>query len=192
MQGDCDLNSNEYHRGYETLRAQKLEPGAAPDTKEAIYFGEHLPLDHPRVIAKDYNCGPNLYPETLGTPFEETCMDYYYAVRQLAMYVMKALAFGLKLDETYFDEFCNDRPGGALRFIHYPPTPQTSPLERGVGAHRDWGCVTILLQDQVGGLEVQDESTGEWVDVVPVPGAFFINLSNTMMRWTNHHYAHIV
>jgi isopenicillin N synthase-like dioxygenase len=184
----CDMNSNTYHRGYEKLYAQKLEPGAAPDTKESIYIGEDLPLNHPRVLAREYNCGPNLYPEALGKPFQDTCMEYYFAARQLAKDVMKALALGLGQEGTYFDGFCNDRPSSTLRLIHYPPTPQSSPLERGVGAHRDFGCVTILLQDEVGGLQVQDEKTGEWLDVIPVPGAFVVNIGNTMMRWTNHHY----
>jgi isopenicillin N synthase-like dioxygenase len=181
-----DLNSNKYHRGYETLRAQKLEPGAAPDTKEAIYIGEHLPADHPRVIAGEYNCGPNLWPDS--KQFQATCTEYYFAARELAQDVMKALALGLGFAEDYFYDFCYDRPSCTLRLIHYPPTPRTSPLERGVGAHRDFGCVTILLQDQVGGLQVQDEKTGEWLDVVPVPGAFVVNIGNTMMRWTNHHF----
>jgi isopenicillin N synthase-like dioxygenase len=184
----CDMNSNKYHRGYEVLGAQRLEPGAATDTKEAIYFGEDLSADDPRVLAGEYNCGPNLYPAALDKVFPETCMEYYYAARQLAKDIMNVLALGLGLEETYFDNFSNDRPSCTLRLIHYPPTPQTSSLERGVGAHRDWGCVTILLQDAVGGLQVQDEKTGKWLDVVPVPGAFVVNLGNTMMRWTNHHY----
>jgi isopenicillin N synthase-like dioxygenase len=185
----CDLNSNKYHRGYETMRAQQLEPGAAPDHKEAIYFGEDIPADDPRVLAGEYNCGPNLYPEVLGKPFKDTCTEYYYAARQLATTVMKVMSVGMGLGETYFDDFCTDRPSASLRLIHYPPTPQTGPLERGVGAHRDFGCVTILLQDSVGGLQVQDEKTGEWFDVVPVPGALVINMGNSMMRWTNHHFS---
>jgi isopenicillin N synthase-like dioxygenase len=184
----CDLNLNKYQRGYEMMRAQRLEPGAAPDTKEAIYVGEDLPLDHPRVLAGEYNCGPNLYPEALGAGFQDSCMEYYYAARQLAKDVMEALAVGLGLGEKYFHGFCDDRPSATLRLIHYPPTPQTSPLERGVGAHRDFGCVTILLQDEVGGLQVQNEMTGEWMEVLPVPGALVVNIGNTMMRWTNHHY----
>ncbi|KAF2704928.1 Clavaminate synthase-like protein, partial [Pleomassaria siparia CBS 279.74] len=46
----------------------------------------------------------------------------------------------------------------------------------------------ILLQDDVGGLQVQNERPGEWIDVVPTPGAFVVNMGNTMMRWTNHHF----
>ncbi|KIW00521.1 uncharacterized protein PV09_07880 [Verruconis gallopava] len=184
----CDLNSNNYHRGYERLQAQRLEPGAESDTKEAIYIGEDLPLNHPRVLAGEYNCGPNLYPQALGKAFQDVCIEYYYAVRSLAVEVMKVLALGLGLEEDYFDDFSNDRPSSTLRLIHYPPTPKTSPLVRGVSAHRDFGCVTILLQDEVGGLQVQDERTGEWIDIEPTSGAFVINIGNTMMRWTNHHF----
>lgn len=147
----CDINSNVYHRGYEVLGAQRLEASTAADMKEAIYIGENLPLGDPRVLAGEYNCGPNLYPVALGKPFQDTCTEYYFAARQLATDVMKILALGLSLQENYFDNFCNDRPSATLRLIHYPPTP-ISPLARGVGAHRDFGCVTILLQDMVGGL----------------------------------------
>lgn len=79
-----DIKASRYNRGYEVLGAQMLEPGSAPDTKEGLYIGEHLPLDHPRVLAKEHNCGPNIWPELLGEPFEKTCMAYYYAVREYA------------------------------------------------------------------------------------------------------------
>lgn len=184
----CHLSTNKYHRGYEQIGAQMLEPGTRPDTKEAVYFGEDLPEDHPRVLAGDFNCGPNLYPNGLGQSFQDACMNYYYGARDLAKDVMKALALGLGLTEDWFDDFINVDPSCTLRLIHYPPTPTTGDKERGVGAHRDFGCVTILLQDEIGGLQVQDERTGEWLDVTPVPGAFVVNLGNAMMRWTNHHY----
>lgn len=184
----CDLKKNKYHRGYETMGAQMLEPGTAPDKKEAIYFGEDLPADHPRVVAGDYNCGPNLYPESLGQPFRDACTVYYKAALALAQDVMTALALGLGLEPTWFDNFVRVDPSATLRLVHYPPTPVLAPNERGVGAHRDFGCVTLLLQDSVGGLQVQDERTGNWLDVTPVPGAFVVNLGNAMMRWTNHQF----
>lgn len=58
----------------------------------------------------------------------------------------------------------------------------------GIGAHTDFGAVTILQQDDVGGLEVYDQATSSWVGVVPTPGAFVVNLGNLMMRWTDDKY----
>ncbi|KAF8851957.1 Clavaminate synthase-like protein [Acephala macrosclerotiorum] len=90
-------------------------------------------------------------------------------------------------DYKYFEEFATDSVG-TLRFIHYPTTPTTNDKHRGIGAHRDFGCITLFMQDSVGGLQVLDQSTNSWVDVKPVPGAYVVNLGNLMMKWTNGRY----
>jgi isopenicillin N synthase-like dioxygenase len=77
---------------------------------------------------------------------------------------MGALALGLDLPEDYFTKFTTGGIG-TLRFIHYPPQAVTDPNARGIGAHRDFGTITLLMQDDVGGLQVQDPTTKEWIDV---------------------------
>lgn len=69
------------------------------------------------------------------------------------------MALSLGLDEDFFAPFA-DSPIGTLRLIHYPPTATGDPKSRGIGAHRDFGCLTLLMQDEVGGLQVQDEASG--------------------------------
>jgi isopenicillin N synthase-like dioxygenase len=76
------MKMNKYNRGYERHGAQMLEPNTAPESKEGLYLGEDLPLDNPRVLRGDYNCGPNLWPKSLGKDFEDVCMEYWYAMRR--------------------------------------------------------------------------------------------------------------
>jgi isopenicillin N synthase-like dioxygenase len=79
---ELDMKKNKYNRGYERHGSQMLEANTAPESKEGIYFGEHLDPENPRVLRGDHNCGPNLYPKSLGTEFEDVCMEYWYAMRR--------------------------------------------------------------------------------------------------------------
>ena len=80
--------------------------------------------------------------------------------------MMKAFAVGLGLPDNYFDEKLNAQ--STLSLWHYPPHPaDTDSL--GVGPHTDYGMFTFLLQDDVGGLEVES-AEGQWIDVNPIPG----------------------
>lgn len=70
----------------------------------------------------------------------------------------------------------------------YYPTADLDSLSVGIGAHTDFGAVTILLQDLVGGLQVWDRVNHQWTDVTPERGALVVNLGNLMMRWTDDRY----
>lgn len=134
--------------------------------------------------------GPNKYPEELEKPdaFRETVDEYFAGMTGLANDILRILALTLGLDEDWFKDF-TDTPMAILRLLHYPPqAPDASELERGIGAHTDFGGITILLQDMVGGLQVWSKQTSKWVDVTPMKGAFVVNLGNLMMRWTNNKY----
>lgn len=107
----------------------------------------------------------------------------------LAKDILKVLALTLDLEENWFDEF-TEGAVATMRLLHYPSQPPDSPqkLTRGIGAHTDFGTITLLLQDKVAGLQVYDHATKEWLDVQPTPGAFVVNLGNLMMRWSNDKY----
>ncbi|KAF2088324.1 Clavaminate synthase-like protein, partial [Saccharata proteae CBS 121410] len=195
-------HKNSYNRGYEPPASQILEPGTLPDLKEGFYIGADLAPTHPHVLASKLNSGPNTWPQRLPTlpvnQFRDTCMAYYDAVVRLAEDVLGVLALGLGLDEGWFGGvgYAGREAVATMRLLHYPAQEGggggdgdgMEGLRRGIGAHTDFGGVTVLLQGEVGGLQVWDREVGGWFDVPPTPNAFVINLGNLMQRWSNDRY----
>ncbi|KAL3426089.1 2og-fe oxygenase [Phlyctema vagabunda] len=184
-------DQNTWNRGYEKLRSQILEEGTTPDLKEGFYIGEEISKSHPYFVNKKLNSGPNVWPVGLNDvqEFQQTSMAYYKAMHALARDVLVVLAQTLGLGEEYFNDFTTDAVA-TLRYLHYPPQPSDSDekLSRGIGAHTDFGSVTLLMQDDVDGLQVFEKETNEWLDVVPTKGAYVVNLGNMFMRWSNDKY----
>lgn len=180
-------NNSPYNRGYEPLAAQTLEPGAPPDQKEGYYIGVEIPETDPRVQAGKFNHGPNQWPE-VPAAFRPTAEAYYSLMVDLGTRLMGALALSLDLPRDYFSGFTTD-PMCTLRLLHYPPQRPMAPAdEKGCGAHTDFGGLTLLWQDDVGGLEVLDQATGAWVAAPPIDGAYVVNLGDMIQRWTNGRY----
>ncbi|PWY63101.1 oxidoreductase [Aspergillus eucalypticola CBS 122712] len=173
-----DRDNDSFNRGYERFRAQNFEKRTAGDLKESFF------------LAGKFGLGPNKYPVEVTDPqlFRDTVDRYYGAVPSLTIDLMTVIAEMVGLGSDALRRFCA-KPIATLRLLHYPPqAPDASELERGIGAHSDFGAITILLQDYVGGLQVWSRTSNEWVDVVPVPGAVVVNTGNMMMRWTNDRY----
>ncbi|KAL6400226.1 2og-fe oxygenase [Ilyonectria robusta] len=184
--------NNTWNRGYEMLRSQILEEGTKPELKEGFYIGAEIPETHPYFLNKKLNSGPNQWPEGLGSDLESfrgNSMDYYSSTLSLASDLMRVLALSLDLEETYFSKFM-DGAVATMRLLHYPTQPKDGDdkLTRGIGAHTDFGAITMLLQDTVDGLQVWDKQNETWIDVAPTEGAYVVNLGNLMARWTNEKY----
>jgi isopenicillin N synthase-like dioxygenase len=100
---------------------------------------------------------------------------------------MQAFALALGLEENFFQDL--HRSPLATFGLNFYPAPRTDAAasDVGVGAHCDASSFTVLLQDDVGGLEVRDAG-GRWIAAPYIPGAYVINIGDTMMGWTNGHF----
>lgn len=181
-----DMRQSTAAHGYEALAQQVLDPGASPDLKEGFYIGVDRAPDDPMVISGTPNHGPNQWPEHL-PEFRDQMMKYFTSVQGLSHHIMRIIALSLDLEETYFDDACFDS-GPLLRLIHYPAHPKDAKTNQlGAGTHTDWGAITLLLQDNSGGLEVETRA-GTWVNAKPIPNSFVVNIADMMERWTNGVY----
>jgi len=152
-----------------------------PDLKEGLYFGEELSDDDPRVRAGMPLHGRNLFPGLPG--FSESILEYMRALTQLGHRLMASIGRGLKVGEDYFvDHFTSD-PTILFRIFNYPPSSEHT---QGVGAHTDYGLLTILSQDDIGGLQIRYGD--RWIDVPPVRGSFVCNIGDMLERLTSGRY----
>lgn len=130
--------------------------------------------------------GANLWPEAL-PGFRDTVLAYYAAMDRLGHRLLQAFAMALGLERDALDEQYR-APVSQLRLLHYPAQDAAMEEMLGARAHRDAGMFTVLLQDEVGGLEVANAS-GDWIVAPPVPGSFVVNVGEMMKLLTNDHFA---
>ncbi|OWO92774.1 hypothetical protein B2J93_1097 [Marssonina coronariae] len=171
------IHVNEYFRGYEPAAFSSANGLESKETKEAFNWGYESGLDP--------TGGDGKYVELDGNPES--------AVLQLSRHLFRLFALSLALQEDYFDSKMT-HPGAIARLIRYPPSTNPKPLselnedeEIGLGAHSDYECFTLLLQDSNPGLEVLSPN-GRWVSAEPVKGAIVVNVADFLMRWTNGIY----
>ncbi|KAI1498015.1 putative gibberellin 20 oxidase [Biscogniauxia marginata] len=170
-------------RGYEALGTEVLE-SEYMDQKEGFMFGPELPPGR-------FLQGPNLWPEESSCPgFRSTMEEYFAAARGLSVKMFRLLALSLGLSEKYFDAFVDSRDSVSMCRIHRYPrvTPEIASKSRGAGAHSDFGAMTLLLQDDIGGLEVFHRPSNTWNAVPYVQDAYIVNIGDMMEQWTNGRY----
>jgi isopenicillin N synthase-like dioxygenase len=171
------------NRGYIAVLHEALDPAQGADMKESFNVGLELAPDDPEILARAPFRSLNAWPNVEG--FRATVLAYYEACSTLAARLHRAFACDLGLDLDFFaDKF--RRPMETLRLLHYPAAPSTGEPSRA-GAHTDYGNLTLLATDDVGGLEVRARS-GEWLSAPVVEGAFVVNIGDCLMRWTNDVY----
>lgn len=176
-------HSHPHQRGYVPVFEENLGDGEETDHKESFDLGVDLAVDHPDVLAGKPFSAPNVWPDT--PAFQNAIGDYHQEMIDLGHRLVRLTAIGLGLDEDYFDEAMRE-PVANLRLLHYPASEKTTDIV-GCGPHSDYGFMTVLAQDDVGGLEVEGEN-GTWIPVEPMSGAFVVNLGDLLTRWTGGVY----
>jgi isopenicillin N synthase-like dioxygenase len=151
-----------------------------PDLKEGLYFGTELPADDPRVKAGLPLHGANLFPRQVPR-LRPLVLAYIGALTALGQAVLSGIALSLDLDAGYFASGYTADPTILFRIFHYPPSPPQS-QDWGVGEHTDYGLLTLLAQDDSGGLQVA--APEGWIDAPPVPGTLVCNIGDMLDRLT--------
>ena len=148
----------------------------------------------PRVVARRFFMGPNIWPDTSVLPasqFKDPISAYYEAMNSLTFSILKLIARTLPHGDGIFDEFISNYPAAPLRLLHYPPQRSLSGGKQfGASAHTDFGAITLLLQDDNPGLQVLDPRTGteQWVGIPPQRNAYVVNIGDMLSMWTKGEY----
>ncbi|MFM9970178.1 MAG: isopenicillin N synthase family dioxygenase [Burkholderiales bacterium] len=129
------------------------------------------------------------WPDAVSLPGFEALVKAHVAKRAtLARQMARAFALSLDLPEAFFDEMYLHFYGTFI-FNYYPPIDAATlqPNQWSFSPHTDYGCITILSQDELGGLEACTRD-GEWIDVPPIEGTFVVNVGDTLQMWSNDLY----
>lgn len=178
------IERSPHNRGYVGLAGETLDPAIPADRKEAFNIGLDLGADDPEVVAGAPFRGVNQWPDLAG--WRATMIDYFERMHALGTLLHRAIAVDLGMPAEFFARLV-DRPMAILRLLHYPAEPPAADGAIGAGAHTDYGNLTLLATDGVGGLEVRTRA-GEWIAAPHVPGAFVCNIGDLLMRWSNDRY----
>lgn len=159
-----------------------------PDLKEGLYLGTELGPEHPRVRAGVPMHGANLWPAEL--PGLQAAASAYMAdATRAAAALMEGVSLSLGLEPGYFARAYTGEPTVLFRIFHYPATGSADvdwSRSWGVGEHTDYGLLTLLAQDQYGGLQVK--SPEGWIEAPPIEGALVCNIGDMLERLTGGRY----
>jgi isopenicillin N synthase-like dioxygenase len=172
------------HRGFLSVGAARMQDGMLPDLKESFVWGYedalgHTPQDHPLRGANQW---PHDMPE-----LRAAALAFSTQADAVARQLLEGFALGLGQAPTFFLQ-TSSRPMSRAAFVYYPAQPASSgPNQFGVGPHTDFGVLTVLCQDDTGGLQVQ-HADGRWVHAPPIADTLVVNVGDLLTRWTGNRY----
>jgi len=175
------INSPHF-RGYN--RAASEITRGKPDLREQFDLGaerQALPLDENSPYWARLQ-GPNQWPQALPA-LKPLLLDWQQAMTAMSLRLLQAFAQALALPQEAFDQLYGDKPNEHIKLMRYPgQAPDDS--HQGVGAHKDSGFLSFLLQDQQAGLQVEIEE-GRWIDVLPRANTLVVNIGELLELATN-------
>ena len=184
------LRINSSHRGYmgmatSTIVTSSVAKVTRPNMSESLMVMHELPPDDPGLLAGLPMQGPNQWPEWL--PSVRPRVEAYISeVDLLSRYVVQLIAISLNLPARALDHHF-ERPTTFLRMLHYPPQPSDESEQIGSAPHTDYGIITLLAQDNAGGLQVRPRG-GDWIDAPPIADTYVLNVADMLARWTNNRF----
>ncbi|WP_439595322.1 isopenicillin N synthase family dioxygenase [Falsiroseomonas sp.] len=183
----AETRANLVHRGWHRAGGAVMEGATKPDLKEFFSIGLDLPEDHPVVLAGEKLRGPNQWPAAV--PELRPAMEAYFAaIGACGARLLRAIAVSLGLPADFFAKDYR-LPLQRTQAIFYPPQPPDDTEGFGVAPHTDFGCITLLWQDDSGGLEVRERQSGAWIPAPPLPGTLVVNVGDLLGRWSNNRFA---
>lgn len=173
------------HRGWIGQGGATMVGEKKPDLKESFVFGLELAPDDPDVVAGKPLMGPNQWPGW-APEFRRDLYGYYRSACDLGRRLLKGLAVSLdRPADTFESAFAKPLARGSS--IFYPSQNPDETDRFGVAPHTDYGGLTLLAQDAIGGLEVK-ALDGSWVTAHPIKGTIVVNVGDLMGRWTNDRF----
>ncbi len=184
------IEKSSCHRGWFGCRGEVLDMASQPqgDIKEGLKIGRDLAVEHPRVQAKLALHGPNQWPDD--AHFKSTMQACYTAFEGLAHQLMQGFALALGLPQDHFAPVLR-LPMATLGPLRYPPLFDISgnigDHHISAGAHTDFGCLTLLAQQDIAGLEIA-LADDTWLEVPADNQRLVVNIGDMLARWTNDRY----
>lgn len=179
------------HRGYigmatSVIVTSSVDTVTRPNMSESLILGRPQEADDPDVLAGLPLAGVNPWPEA-APDIREPILAYQAAMEQLCLRLTRLIAQALGAPADALDP-AFEKPTTYLRLLHYPPIPADAPDDLwGSAPHTDYGFITVLAQDAVGGLQVRMPD-GSWIDAPTIPHAFVMNSGDILRRWSNERW----
>jgi len=180
------LEINKFHRGFipqntSTLYTSFVDKVTTPNQSESFMLQREVKSTDPDLASP--LAGPNQWPPV--SEFKRVAERYAAELQELMLFIIEAFAVGLGIPNDFFRKHFT-HPTYFFRNFCYPPRPADEDKYSlfGSAPHSDYGFGTLVLQDEIGGLQLQRED-GSWQDIPPIPNSFVLNVGDTLHRWTN-------